>query len=138
MKIWLSENSEVPVRDQLSTQILLGVVSGDLAVGERLPSRREIARRFGGQSNAVPHAYQLLVEQGWLEFHQGSGFYVCNGKPEALENSLDKIIAEFFQAAQKQGFSLGEIKTRLLQFFEIQPPENILIVESEADLREIL
>ena len=138
MKIWLSKNSEVPVRDQLSTQIILGIVSGDLAVGERLPSTREIARRFGVHSNTVSHAYQLLVEQGWLEFHQGSGFYVCHGKPESLENSLDKIIAEFFQTAQKQGFSLGEIKTRLLQFFEIQPPENILVVESDTDLREIL
>lgn len=138
MKIWLSKNSEVPVREQLSTQIILGVVSGDLAVGERLPSTREIARRFGIHPNTVSHAYQQLVEQGWLEFHQGSGFYVCDGKPDALENSLDKIIAEFFQTAQKQGFSLGEIKTRLLQFFEIQPPENILVVESDDDLREIL
>ena len=138
MKIWLSKNSEVPVRDQLSTQIILGVVSGDLAVGERLPSTREIARRFGVHSNTVSHAYQLLVEQGWLEFHQGSGFYVCDGKPEALENSLDKIIAEFLQTAQRQGFSLSEIKTRLLQFFEIQPPENIFVVESDDDLRKIL
>lgn len=138
MKIWLSKNSEVPVRDQLSTQIILGVVSGDLAVGERLPSTREISRRFGVHSNTVSHAYQLLVEQGWLEFHQGSGFYVCDGKPKVLENSLDKTIAEFLQTAQKQGFSLSEIKTRLLQFFEIQPPENIFVIESDAALREIL
>lgn len=138
MKIWLSKNSEVPVREQLSTQIILGVASGDLAVGERLPSTREIARRFGVHSNTVSHAYQSLAEQGWLEFHQGSGFYVCREKPESFENPLDEIIAEFFQTAQKQGFSIGEIKTRLLRFFEIQSPENIFVIESDTGLREIL
>ena len=138
MKIWLSKNSEVPVREQLTTQIILGVVSGDLPVGARLPSTREIARRFGVHSNTVSNAYQQLAERGWLEFHQGSGFYVCDAKPETPENSLDKIIGEFFQTAQKQGFSKGEIKARLMQFFEIQPPENFLVVESDDDLREIL
>lgn len=138
MKIWLSKNSEVPVREQLSTQIILGVVSGDLAIGERLPSTREIARRFGVHSNTVSHAYQSLAEQGWLEFQKGSGFYVCREKPESFENSLDEIIAEFFQTAQKQGFSTGEIKARLSRFFEIQPPENIFVIESDTGLREIL
>lgn len=138
MKIWLSKNSEVPVREQLRTQIILGVASGDLAVGERLPSTREIARRFGVHSNTVSNAYQQLAAQGWLEFRQGSGFYVFDAKPETLENSLDKIIAEFFQTAQKQGFSLNEIKARLMQFLEIQPPENFLVVESDDGLREIL
>lgn len=138
MKIWLSKNNEIPVREQLTTQIILGVASGDLPVGSRLPSTREIARRFGVHSNTVSGAYQQLAGQGWLEFRQGSGFYVCEAKPENLENSLDKIIAEFFHSAQKQGFSMGEIKTRLLRYFETRQPESLLVIESDFELREIL
>lgn len=138
MKIWLSKNSEIPVREQLTLQVILGVASGDLPVGARLPSTREIARRFGVHPNTVSGAYQELVAQGWLEFRRGSGFYVSRAKPETLENPLDKIIAEFFHAAQKQGFSIEEIKTRLAQFFEMRPPERFLLVESDKGLREIL
>jgi hypothetical protein len=30
LKIWLSKSSEVPLREQLATQVILGIVSGDL------------------------------------------------------------------------------------------------------------
>ncbi len=138
MKIWLSKNSEIPVRRQLATQIILGITSGDLAVGARLPSTREIARRFGVHSNTVSNAYKELAAHGWLEFRPGSGFYVCDKTPESLDNSLDKMIARFFQTAQKQGFSFVEVKNHLLQFFEVRLPEKFLIIESDADFREIL
>ena len=138
MKIWLSKNSEIPIRDQLTTQIVLGVASGDLPVGQKLPSTREISRRFGVHANTVAGAYQKLAEQGWLEFRTGSGFYVREAKTESIENSLDKIIAEFFQTAQKQGFSIAEIKERLLQFFAPRTANEILLIESDAEFREIL
>jgi DNA-binding transcriptional regulator YhcF (GntR family) len=47
MKIWLSKNSEIPVREQLITQIALGIASKDLKTGERLPSTSEIAADSG-------------------------------------------------------------------------------------------
>ena len=36
MRIWLSKNSDVPLREQLATQILLGIVSEDLKPGQKL------------------------------------------------------------------------------------------------------
>ena len=30
MKIWLTKNSEIPVREQIIAQITLGITSGDL------------------------------------------------------------------------------------------------------------
>lgn len=138
MKIWLSKNSEVPVREQIITQIILGITSGDLPIGERLPSTREIARRFGVHSNTVSGAYQQLVEQGWLEFRHGSGFFVREDGAEDADGSLDRIIAEFFRSAQKKGFSYAEIRKRTLKFLDAQPPENFLLIESDAELRQIL
>jgi GntR family transcriptional regulator len=138
MKIWLSKNSEIPVREQLITQITLGIASGDLPIGERLPSTSEIARRFKVHSNTVSNAYRKLAEQEWLEFRKGSGFYVREVTPQNIENSLDKIIKDFFQIAQKQGFTLSEIKKRLKYFFEIQPPDHFLVIEDDNGFREIL
>ncbi len=138
MKIWLSKNSEVPVREQLVTQIKLGIASGDLAVGDRLPSTSEIARRYKIHANTVSNAYQILAEQGWLEFKKGSGFYVREKNPDNLENSLDKLIAHFIQIAQAQGFSTEEIKTRLLRYLDSQKSNKLFVIEDDEALREIL
>jgi DNA-binding transcriptional regulator YhcF (GntR family) len=138
MKIWLSKNSEVPVREQLITQITLGIASGDLAIGTRLPSTREIAQRYKIHSNTVSNAYQILAENGWLEFKKGSGFYVRESKSETLENSLDKIIAQFVKTAQKQGFTTVEIKNRLLHLLDSQQSNQLFVIENDAEFREIL
>ena len=138
MKIWLSKNSEIPVREQLVTQIKIGIVGGDLPVGEKLPSTRELARRFDIHANTVANAYHKLCEDGWLEFKPGSGFYVCEEKSENLENTLDKLIAQFLQNTQKEGFTLTEIKYRIAYFLETKTLENILVIESDLELQKIL
>ena len=140
MKLWLSKNSEVPIREQLTTQISLGIISGDLEFGEKLPSTRELARRFKIHSNTISHAYQKLSEDGWIEFKQGSGFYVCEVAPKDFEGEtgLDGLIAEFFKKANEQGFSKKEIKSRLQKWFSAQPPEHLLVIETNENLREIL
>ncbi|MGI9054914.1 MAG: GntR family transcriptional regulator [Pyrinomonadaceae bacterium] len=138
MKIWLSKNSEVPIYEQITAQIILGVASGDLAVGQKLPGTREIARRYNIHANTVSNAYRKLADEGWLEFRKGSGFYVREAKTETIENSLDRLIAEFFQTAQKQGYSINEIKTRLTHFLESDNVNQILLIESNEDYRLIL
>lgn len=138
MKIWLSKNSEVSIHDQITTQIVLGVASGDLPIGRKLPGTREIARRYNVHANTVANAYRKLAEQGWLEFRKGSGFYVCEAQTETIENSLDKLIAEFFQKARNEGFSLVEIKEKLARFFTSESTDEITLIESDFEFRKIL
>jgi GntR family transcriptional regulator len=138
MKIWLSKNSEVPVREQLITQITLGIASGDLPTGTRLPSTREIARRYKIHPNTVSNAYQILAEQGWLEFRKGSGFFVRETNHETGANSLDKLIAQFVLEAQAAGFSIENIKKRLTHFFAAHHSNQLFVIENDSGLREIL
>ncbi|MCA1557829.1 MAG: GntR family transcriptional regulator, partial [Acidobacteria bacterium] len=117
MRLWLSKNSEVPLREQLVTQVVLGVLSGDLQPGQRLPSTRELARRFHIHSNTVSAAYRELAERGWVEMRKGSGIYIraqagIGALPEtALE--LDQLIAVFLNLARTRGFTLDEIRARV-------------------------
>ncbi len=142
MRIWLSKNSEVPVREQLVTQIVLGIVSRDLKPGQRLPSTRELARRFGIHSNTVSAAYRDLAGRGWVELRRGSGIYVCShhdgeGPPGAgLE--LEQLIAAFLQAARERGHSLAEVQSSLKRLLELQPPDHFVVVEPDEELRAIL
>src|SRR5690349_4606011 len=102
MRLWISHTSDIPIREQLGTQIVLGIVSADLKPGARLPSTRELARRFRIHANTVSATYRDLEKAGWLELRRGSGVYIrsqSNG-PLAAELSLDYLIGELFRSAR--------------------------------------
>ena len=141
MKLWLAKSSGVPIQEQLSTQLILGIVSADLAPGERLPSTSEIARRFHIHANTVRASYRELAQRGWLEWRKGSGFYVRKqGSKEELDGNLDldHLISTFLAVARQRGHSLEEIQSRISRWFSLQPPDHILVVEPDAELRQIL
>jgi DNA-binding transcriptional regulator YhcF (GntR family) len=141
MRIWLSKNSEVPLREQLTTQIMLGIVSDDLKPGQRLPSTRELAHRFQIHSNTVSAAYRDLAERGWVEFRKGSGIYVRERPQSAVTGedlALDQLISTLFQIAREKGYSLGEIQSRVKRWLKAQPPDHFLVIEPDAELRSIL
>ena len=142
MRIWLSKNSEVPVREQLATQIMLGIISHDLKPGQRLPSTRELARRYSIHSNTVSAAYKDLAKRGWVELRKGSGIYVRERAPEETSGDagleLDQLTNAFLRAAQMRGFSLAEVQARVRHLLELQPPDHFLVIESDEELRRIL
>lgn len=140
MKIWISKNSEVPVREQIITQITLGITSGDLPVGEKLPSTQEIARRFQIHPNTVSNAYRILAEQSWIEFKTGSGFFVAEVSPQntAGKMGLDGLIADFLNKARAAGFSKRRIENRLKEWFSSEKPTKIMVIDSDHGLRSIM
>lgn len=141
MRLWLSHSSEVPLREQLVTQIKLGIISGDLQVGQKLPSTRELAQRFHLHANTVSAAYRELHRRGWVQLRKGSGVYVrepLNNEEAESAVGLDRLIANFFQTARAKGHSLREIQSRLQHWLALQPADHFLIIEPDAELRRIL
>lgn len=139
MRIWLTKNAEVPVRQQLVEQITLGVASGDLEHGERLPSTRDLARRFKVHPNTVSAAYRELAVRGVVEFRKGSGVFVNNGsRPVASENTIDTLIKNFLNEASVLGFSLGDIHDRIASMISSGSSRAICVIESDRALRAIL
>jgi len=74
MRFWISHASDVPIREQLVTQIVLAILSEDLQTGVRLPSTRELARRFRIHANTVSAAYKDLERAGWRAHFQAGRF----------------------------------------------------------------
>ena len=140
MRLWLSKNSEVPIREQLVTQIVLGIVSNDLKIRERLPSTRDLARRYDIHANTVSAAYRELAKRGWVEFRKGSGVYVrerADGKLDQ-ELALDQLVSRFFRNLREEGHSLAEIQDAVRRAFALQRPDHFVLVESDPELRQIL
>ncbi|MET0626092.1 MAG: GntR family transcriptional regulator [Pyrinomonadaceae bacterium] len=144
MRLWVSKNSDVPLREQLVRQIMLGVVSDDLKPGQRLPSTRELARRFRIHSNTVSAAYRDLERAGWLEVRKGSGVYVRQLGTDPAEApldsrlELDRLIGAFLALARSQGHTLSAVQARVKHWLSVEPPDHFLVVEPDEGLREIL
>ena len=141
MQLWFARGSEVTIREQLVTQVILGILSDDLAPGQRLPSTRELARRFRLHPNTVSAGYRQLEQERWVEFRHGSGVYVRSQKPEGSHSSslaLDQLIAKLFRSARELGAPLSTVRSRLRQWLELQPPDHFLLIEPDEELRRIL
>ncbi len=141
MQLWFARDSDVSIREQLVTQVILGILSDDLAPGQRLPSTRELARRFHVHPNTVSAGYRQLQRDRWVEFRHGSGVYVRARKPDGAlppALALDHLIGGLFRSAQKLGVPLPELRSRLRHWLDLQPPDHFLLIEPDEELRQIL
>jgi DNA-binding transcriptional regulator YhcF (GntR family) len=141
MQIWLSKDSNVPVREQLKAQIKLAILSHDLKPGQKLPSTRELARRFRIHPNTVSAAYRELSGEGWVDLRAGSGIYVHTFKSDAAlesQHDLDGLIIEFLRIARRKEFSLSEIQSRIKHWMRLQPPDHFLVIDPDEEFRAIL
>jgi GntR family transcriptional regulator len=142
MQLWFSRRSDVSIREQLATQVVLAIVSGELAPGQRLPSTRELARRFHLHPNTISAGYRQLERTNWLEFRKGSGVYVRAQKqppqPATEGIELDQLIANFFRSVRQLNLPLTTVRTRLGQWLELQPPDHFLLIEPDAALARII
>jgi GntR family transcriptional regulator len=141
MKISLSKNSDVPLRQQLAEQIGFLITTGQLHAGQQLPSVRALARRVKVHHNTVSEAYQDLVRRNWLTRQRGSRLIVgAHAGPggQKSPSSLDELINETIQRAKQMGYSLQALTECVRNRLLAEPPDHFLIVEEEPGLREII
>jgi DNA-binding transcriptional regulator YhcF (GntR family) len=139
MRFWITRNGEVPIREQLVRQAVLGILSNDLSPGTRLPSVRALARRHRIHSNTVSAAWHDLLDQGWVELRRGSGLYVRplpNTPPES--NPLTALLRNTLEAAGRQGYQPDEVLSQLSALIHRRRHERILVAEPDPAMREIL
>ena len=131
MRLWLNRTGEVSLREQLITQVVLGILCKELLPGQRLPSTRELARRFGIHANTVSAAYRELEREGWLEFRHGSGVYVQATRPAAPlspEIAVDQLIGEMAAKGRRLGAPEAFVRSRLRRWLSVEPPTHWLVI----------
>ena len=141
MRLWLNKTAEVSLREQLITQIVLGILSREMLPGHRLPSTRELARRFEIHPNTASAAYRELEREGWVEFRHGSGVFVRNARPSAAltpELAIDQLIVDLAARARKLGAPEALLRARLRRWLSFEPPARWLLIEPDPELRRIV
>jgi GntR family transcriptional regulator / MocR family aminotransferase len=79
--IHLTFKSRVSLQAQIREMLVSAILEGQIPLGAALPSTRVLARQLGVARNTVALAYELLVNEGYLETKSRSGHYV---NPEIL------------------------------------------------------
>lgn len=131
MRFWLTRNAGRPLREQLSAQLLLGILSGQLAPGQRIPSIRQLARTLKLHPNSVSLVYSDLTTRGWLATRPGSGVYVAT----QATTTLDAFIDSWLTAAQGLGFSRDQILHALQANSH---PERPIVLDPDPEFARIL
>jgi GntR family transcriptional repressor for pyruvate dehydrogenase complex len=98
----------VRLYEQVASALRKQIVAGELKVGQRLPTEREIAERYCVSRNVVREAIRALTNDGLVIVRQGSGTYVADGTSKALGDSLELAI------------SLGDVADKFLRLIEIR------------------
>jgi GntR family transcriptional regulator, transcriptional repressor for pyruvate dehydrogenase complex len=77
---------------QIVQQIEQRIVTGELKVGDQLPSERELAEQFGVSRTAVREAIKALCEKGLVEILVGRGTFITNGTSDVVRHTLDLLM----------------------------------------------
>ena len=100
MIIRIDELSDIPIYLQLRNQIVMGISSGELKAGEKLPTVRDLALEMGINTMTVSKAYQLLKTEGYIMTDRKNGARIRTeikkeaSVSDANKTELRRIISE--------------------------------------------
>ena len=107
-----------PLYEQILAQMSSAVVRGEIALGEKIPSVRELAQALRVTPNTVMHAYQEMDRRGLTETRRGQGTFITSSRERILEfrNQLAEEAARaFLDQMTDLGFEYDEIEQLLLR-----------------------
>ena len=141
IRLWISRDAALPIREQLSAQLLLGILSRKLAPGEKLPSVRDLARRQSIHGNTVLAVYRDLAKRGWVTAEPGRGVFVRQFPWPATPHgdvTLDDLIRSWLSEAQALGHSLDDVRAALARHPQPSPRRRMMMVDSDVELARVL
>ena len=114
MNIIISNNSSVPIYEQIKNAIKDAIISNELKEEEMLPSVRNLANDLKISFLTVKKAYDELEEEGFIKTVQGKGSFVAPKNLEIIkEEKLKEIqdyIEKIYNVSKIANISENEIK----------------------------
>ena len=122
MNIQINNSSNDPIYLQIKNQIKSQIISGDLQVGDKLPSIRFMAKELRISMITAKRAFDELEAEGFIDSVQGKGNFVARQNKELIrEEYLKKIeekIQDIIEFSDIIGLSKKEIMQMIKSFLE--------------------
>jgi GntR family transcriptional regulator len=118
MNIQIDFRSNVAIYTQIVDQLRQMIAKGEIKVGDRLPTVREMAADLRVNFNTVARAYRILDEAGLISTQLGRGTYIWEPPTkEALkklhEENLESLTQSYLRDAKKMGLKPQEIRMEI-------------------------
>jgi len=101
-----------PLYEQVLDQVRSSIAKGEIALGDKIPSVRELAQALKINPNTVMRAYQELERDRLTETRRGQGTYITTDMNvvEGIRSRIaEQAIDEFLTKMSSLGFDDGEI-----------------------------
>ena len=110
----IDETDRTPVYAQVERGIRSAIASGRLAVGDQLPTVRQLAVDLRINANTVAKVYAFLERAGVLETRRGVGTFVAAwtaGPQEAAlrRSELNRLVDRFLAELSHHGFHVEDV-----------------------------
>jgi GntR family transcriptional repressor for pyruvate dehydrogenase complex len=108
------------------------ILSGNLKVGEKLPSEQELADQFGVSRNILREALRDIKARGLVEIKNGAGIYITKPTSADVEGMLnrvvvlsDSVIKDYYEVRFALEVMACELAAQRISKEEIQELKNI-------------
>ncbi len=122
MNIQINNSSNDPIYLQIKNQIKAQIISGDLKVGEQLPSIRFLAKELRVSMLTAKRAFDELELDGFINSVQGKGNFVAAQNKELIrEEYLKRIelkLQEVVELSESAGIANDELVQMLKSYVE--------------------
>lgn len=122
MEIILSNNSNKPIYEQITSQIKAMIIKGELKPGDSLPSMRKLAKELHISVITSQRVYEDLKRDGFIESSVGRGTFVsAQNKDFIREENLRKVesmIEEVVDIAKENDIKKEQILKLIDIFFK--------------------
>ncbi len=95
-----------PLYEQILDQVRSAIAKGEIGLGDKMPSVRELAQELRMNPNTVMRAYQELERDGLTEKRRGQGTYVTSSA-ESVQHFRKSLAEQYIDAFLAQMESLG-------------------------------
>lgn len=113
MDIIISNSSDKPIYEQITSQIKNLILAGELQEGDALPSMRLLAKELRISVITTKRAYGDLERDGFIESVTGKGSFVSCKKEDFIREEHLRITEESLlkaiDTARVSGISLDEL-----------------------------
>ena len=122
MDIIISNSSDKPIYEQVSSQIKNKIMNGTLEAGEMLPSMRALARDLHISVITVQRAYEDLTRDGFIETVSGKGSFVASQNKEIIQEEqlrkAEELLQQVVDIGRSHGISFEQMANILRMMYE--------------------
>jgi GntR family transcriptional regulator len=115
MFLHVDTDNGLAVYDQIVRQVKFAVAEGAVAVGEFIPSVRELARELAINPNTVARAYRQLQDEGVVEPVRGAGLAVAADAKRLCRDERRRLLGVRLSQALAEALQAGLEPTEVEQ-----------------------